>query len=184
MRGVVARQPILIGALCPAWASVAPPPARKERPASAPSLENAARSRMREPTPAVAREPSGASIPPPPRVERSAPVSSPYLQPARPTSQPMSASPAPGLPLVDEPPTPQPDQLFSARRLLRVPPEPVPRPAPVISESPSVELSQGFRPRLAGRPHLRPASGAAPCRFAGSPTKKNGRGFRSAWLRL
>lgn len=131
-------------------ASEAPPPVRKERPVSTPSLEDAPRSRMREPTPAAAREPPGASIPQPPRVERNAPVSSPHPPPAAPTSQPMYAAPAPGLPLVDEPPTSQPDQLFSARRLPRVPPEPVPRPAPVTSESPTVELSQEI-PAKAGR---------------------------------
>lgn len=128
-------------------ATIAPPQVRNERTAPPPTLAATAPAvRMREPAPASAREP--ASAPP-----LSAPV-----QPR----QPVHSS---GISKAAMPPPSSPTTQFDAVRLPRVPPEPVPRRAPIIADSQPVDLGPGI-PASTSKPvaSLAPHSARGPVR--------------------
>ena len=123
-----------------------PPPARREQHVAPPPASNrSASDSARAPAQTSSREPAG--TPPPSRSERTAPPASlPRAQ--RPkfaaTPEPVYFQPSLDVPRSDELAELAPEQSVSVPRLPRVPPELVPRPAPVVSESRDHEPDPGI----------------------------------------
>lgn len=124
-------------------ANIAPPQERKERTAPPPVPEATIPvARMQEPAPTSARE--SASVP------AFSALAQPR-QPSRPAGPPAATV---------APPSAPPTVEFDLTRLPRVPSEPVPRPAPIIDDSPPGDLGAEI-PARAAKPVTTPAPRAA-----------------------